>query len=253
MMKQKFTLIELLIVIAIIAILAAMLLPALNQARDRAKSTQCVNNLKQIGTYTTFYADANNGVLLLAGNNDNLGITTFTGSWVYLLWKNVLNDVRSNSDLQNAAPYKGSVFFCPADTYSTRLAGSCSYALNGFLQLDNPATASFSASNIRRRKAGSISKPSSTLWGTDSGKYNAETSFISYRGNLSSLLNSRERTAAGSFSLSYGEGELQMRHGNGTYLNVLWLDGHVKTASGGKMPLGAYYTTTAQKLFWAGQ
>ena len=61
--SQSFTLIELLVVIAIIAILAALLLPALTSARERGKTITCVNNLKQLGSCTTFYCDDNGGWL----------------------------------------------------------------------------------------------------------------------------------------------------------------------------------------------
>ena len=67
--KRDFTLIELLIVIAIIAILAGMLLPALNKAKQSAQAISCTGNLKSFGSAAQQYAADNNDYIVPSRGN----------------------------------------------------------------------------------------------------------------------------------------------------------------------------------------
>lgn len=81
--KRNFTLIELLFVIAIIAILASLLLPALNRARDKAKSIACASNLKQIGCAVIMYSNDNDA--RVPGWMQSSTVSTDTCRWASVL------------------------------------------------------------------------------------------------------------------------------------------------------------------------
>jgi prepilin-type processing-associated H-X9-DG protein/prepilin-type N-terminal cleavage/methylation domain-containing protein len=66
--RSAFTLLELLVVITVIALLVAILMPALSAVRERARQIQCVSNLRQIGTALYLYADERGGVYPEAWN-----------------------------------------------------------------------------------------------------------------------------------------------------------------------------------------
>ena len=84
-MKKCFTLIELLVVIAIIAILAAILLPALNSAREKGRQASCINNLKQQVNALNFYSDANDDYLPPAWSATIKDVYASRGFWCDIL------------------------------------------------------------------------------------------------------------------------------------------------------------------------
>jgi prepilin-type N-terminal cleavage/methylation domain-containing protein/prepilin-type processing-associated H-X9-DG protein len=110
MTRRAFTLIELLVVIAIIAILAAILFPVFARAREKARQSLCINNLKQLGTgimlYTQDYDDTLPGQDAADGGYDSSGWVAGHPSW----WKTMEPYVKN----------RNGVGVCPSATRTDR-------------------------------------------------------------------------------------------------------------------------------------
>jgi prepilin-type N-terminal cleavage/methylation domain-containing protein len=132
--KRGFTLIELLVVISIIATLAALILPAVQQARAAARRAQCQNNVKQLMLAMTNYSSRHNGALPgLYSNFDGV----ISRSWAVALLPDfdqaaILRSIQDGSFETNyPTGVSLTVLQCPSDNGNFQQLGGLSYVVNG--------------------------------------------------------------------------------------------------------------------------
>lgn len=148
--RCAFSLIELLVVVAILTLLIALLLPAIQSARGAARHTECKSNMRQIGLAVLMFCDSNNGKfpLLAYHNNDNSDRNELQKSWI--------------ATLQPYLESVDQVRFCPEDSDGVegRIPTATSFAMNGYLRarrmMDTSDLPPAVAEQIRRSTTGLV-------------------------------------------------------------------------------------------------
>jgi prepilin-type N-terminal cleavage/methylation domain-containing protein/prepilin-type processing-associated H-X9-DG protein len=149
--RRGFTLVELLVVIAIIGVLVALLLPAVQAAREAARRSQCVNNLKQWGLSMQLYHDAK--LLLPAGSRDNPRQTFVMFLWPYIEQNNL------NSRNQIKTP-----FYDPPGTVHGTLNGLCGQYVDMYY-CPSDVGSDLSIGNYQRRRGNYVVNWGNSLYG----------------------------------------------------------------------------------------
>jgi prepilin-type N-terminal cleavage/methylation domain-containing protein/prepilin-type processing-associated H-X9-DG protein len=149
MKKQAFTLIEMLVVIAIIALLASILIPATTKAMKSARSTASMSNKRQIHQAFVTYA---------MGNKDRLPLTYDGVDWTVRIGEE-LGYTAEQIYNQGNRPY--GVFACPNSKYKTSNGGFSDYGYNRYI--GEPPGSRSDADNLSNFKYSNISDQSSLI------------------------------------------------------------------------------------------